>query len=159
MIGKLENAANGFDGGEQFLEIGKRFENERNPRRALPAPALVRGKCREFLRRTLRACGANTPERTDRAGDHHFVARAFASFARDFYSAVIHALHFIAKPGRGKLQTIRAESVRLDELRAGFDVCADAREKQLRAAWSSIPRSSAADPRLRAAASPSLHRR
>ena len=66
---------------------------------------------------------AHHSERTDGAGDQHFVSGAFAGFARDFYAFVIQANDFIFAEARSeKFHAIRAEGICLDQVRARVDV-------------------------------------
>src|SRR5947209_543076 len=62
------------------------------------------------------------PQRTHGAGNQDFARRRFARFAGKFYAAAVQALHIVAKPQWAKLETIRAEGIGLDDVRAGFDI-------------------------------------
>jgi len=62
------------------------------------------------------------PQRPNRTGDQHFACSRLTGLARNFHAPAIQPLHFIAKPQRPELEAIRAERVRLDDLRTRFDV-------------------------------------
>ena len=61
-------------------------------------------------------------QRPNRSRNQHFPRRGFSRLARDFHAARIQSLHFIAQPQRGQLKPVRPKRIRLDNLRARFDI-------------------------------------
>ena len=126
-VGELRNdgqagkRADRFDGQQDFLDVGKRFEDEEIDAALFERQRLFVKNGQDLIR--LRMARLHTDaERTDRAGNQNFARGGFARFAGNFHAAAVQALHFVAKAERCELEAIRAEGVGLDDLRAGFDV-------------------------------------
>ena len=113
--------AYGVDGDEQLFDVGKSFQN-------VEIDAALFQRQGLFVENFLNLFGLGMAglhaqaERAHGAGDQHFAAGGVAGFAGDFYAAAVEALHFIAEAERRELETVGAESIGLDDLRAGLDV-------------------------------------
>ncbi len=103
--GQAGKRANGFDGEEQFFDIGKRFED-------IDLDLFRSGMARLHAE----------AQRPDRARYQDFPRRGFARFAGDFHAAAVEPLHFFAEAERRELEAIRPKRVGLDDLCARFDV-------------------------------------
>ena len=113
--------ADGIHGREQFFEIAESFQDERSTPRSSSAAACSR----KMSTISSSAAFADLPQRSQRPDgtrNEHFVFRGFASFSRDFHAARIELGDAIAHAQLAEFVAIGAESIGLDDLRAGFDI-------------------------------------
>ena len=126
-IGKLGNdrqagkRADGVNCEQHFFNVGKGLENVEIDAALFERHCLlVKNVQYLFVVRMARLDAE--PERPDGARDQHFARGGFAGFASDFYAPAVQTLHFVAESQRRELEAIRGKRVRLDDLRARFDI-------------------------------------
>ena len=114
-------------GADRFLDlvqIAERLEDEKVSASFLERDHLFTedGASLFLARRTIGL--EPDPERPDRSGDEHRVARFVRDLAGDCRCRAIDRVHLRLEPVLRELDAIRAEAVRLQHLRARFDVLA-----------------------------------
>src|SRR6266481_751131 len=126
-VGKLRHdgqsgkRANRVDGEEQFFDIRKRFEDVEVHAALFESESLLVKNVQNLFRSRMARLHADA-QRADGTGNEDFASGRFARFAGDFHAAAVEALDFFPKAERLELETIRAEGVGFDDLRARFDV-------------------------------------
>ena len=127
MIGRPENERIASIASVKFLDVGERFEDEEIDAALFEGEGLLVKNVENFVGLGMARLHADA-ERTDRTGDQNFARCGLARFAGDFHAAAVEFLHVVAEAERLELEAIRSEGIRLDDLRAGFDVSLCARK-------------------------------
>ena len=147
-IGSEETAADGLDRGDELVEVVERLDHEEVDAASLEELRLLGEDGVTILRRAA--------ERADRAGDEDVGAGDLARVARDLHCRLVDRRDVVLEVVLGELAAVRAERVRLDDLRAGPDEPEVEREHalgraQVRLLGAAQPRDGARDERAHAA--------
>ena len=135
-IGSDETARTARDRGEELVELVERLDHEEVDAAALEQLRLLGEDGLAVLRRAA--------ERADRPGDEDVRAGHLARVARDLHGGLVDRRDVVLEVVLGELAAVRAEGVRLDDVRAGADEAEVERERRSRARGCSPPRGSAA---------------
>ena len=123
------NSANRLDRRLQLVEVVERLEHEEVGAAAFEDRRLLGEEVAARLGPEL-----DVPERTDRAGDEDVAAGDLARLPREADGRRVDLPELVLEEMRGELRPVRAERVRLDQLRAGADVADVHRDHALRLA-------------------------
>ena len=145
------DGADGADRGEELVELVERLDHEEVDAAALEELRLLGEDGVAVLHRPA--------ERADRAGDEDVRAGHLARVARDLHGGLVDRRDVVLEVVLGELAPVRAEGVRLDDVRAGADEAEVQRERRSRARGCSPPRGSAGAERRSRRASPCRRRR
>ncbi len=109
------------DRGDQLVEIAESFQNKKIHAALFECGGLLAEDGLHFFGGWMLHLLADS-ERADGAGEENFVARGFACFAGDFHTTMNQLRGAVVEAGGGELITIGAESVGLEDLRAGVEI-------------------------------------
>ena len=117
------DGADGADRGEELVELVERLDHEEVDAAALEELRLLAEHGIAILHRAA--------ERADRAGDEDVRAGHLARVARDLHCGLVDRRDLVLEVVLGELAPVRAERVRLDDVRAGADEAEVQREDAL----------------------------
>ena len=109
------DAPHGRDRVHELLEVEERLEHEEVGAAVLEHRRLLREELEPLLRARRLA------ERPDRAADEDVAARQLPRLAGELHRGRVDPLELVVQVVGGELPAVRAERVRLDQLRAGVD--------------------------------------
>ena len=112
---KRRDAAHRRDRVDELPEIEERLEHEEVGSAAVEHRGLLREELEALLR------GRDLTERADRAPDEHVSARQLPCLPGQLHRRRVDPLQVVLEVMGRELPTVRAERVRLDQLRAGVD--------------------------------------
>ena len=128
--GEGGDSANRLDRGDELLEVEERLEHQQVDAASLQHLRLLA----ERLTLLGHVEALHLAARPDRAGDEDVRSRDLPRLAREPHSARIDPLEVVLQEVRRELAAVRAEGVRLDQLRAGADEARVQRDDALRRA-------------------------
>src|SRR5208283_4710059 len=113
--------ADGVNRQHQLIDIRKRFQDEEIDAAFFQRQRLFVKNIDDFI--GFRMARLHTDaQRADGAGYEHFASGGLPRFTGDFHATAVQALNIFAEANGSKLEAVRAKGIRLDDLRAGFNV-------------------------------------
>ncbi len=119
--GQARKGTDRVDGENNFLDVRKSFQDVEIDAALFESQGLLAKNRQDFVGLRMSRLYADA-ERADGTCNQYLACGRVARLAGDFYAASVEPLDFVAQAERFEFETIGAEGVGLDDLRAGFDV-------------------------------------